>query len=194
MLKPKRCKTCGEEFQPRSGLQRVCGPKCAIQFVQAKGVEREARRVRREKAEGRKRLRTKRDYLRDAQVAFNKFIRLRDEGKPCVSCGITNPIERNGGAWDAGHYRTRAAAPELRFDELNCHRQCKSCNTGEKHHSGKAETVRKACREELIRRIGLSAVESLEGPHEPKKYTIEDLIAIRDLYRAKAKRLREGRE
>jgi hypothetical protein len=37
----------------------------------------------------------------------------------------------------------------------------------------------------VIRRVGLAEVERLEGP--PRKYTTDDLKAIRDMYRAKAK-------
>jgi hypothetical protein len=33
----------------------------------------------------------------------------------------------------------------------------------------------------------LAEVERLEGPNEPKKYTIEELRAIRDEYRARLK-------
>jgi hypothetical protein len=38
-------------------------------------------------------------------------------------------------------------------------------------------------RAELIRRVGLAEVERLEGPHPPRKYTVDDLREIRDTYR-----------
>jgi len=44
----------------------------------------------------------------------------------------------------------------------------------------------------LIEKIGLERVEWLEGPHEPKKYTIDELKGIRDLYRRKLKELKNG--
>lgn len=34
-----------------------------------------------------KALLTRGDYIKKAQTAFNAFIRERDEGKPCPSCG-----------------------------------------------------------------------------------------------------------
>jgi Bacteriophage Lambda NinG protein len=46
-------------------------------------------------------------------------------------------------------------------------------------------------RAELIRRIGLHEVERLEGPHETRKWTIEELKAIKAEYRAKAKALHD---
>jgi hypothetical protein len=44
-------------------------------------------------------------------------------------------------------------------------------------------------RAELIRRVGLAEVERLEGPHEPRKLSADDLKAIRDTYRARAREL-----
>jgi hypothetical protein len=44
----------------------------------------------------------------------------------------------------------------------------------------------------LIERIGLPAVEALESDQEPRKYSIQDLKAIRDEYRAKLKILLES--
>ena len=100
-----------------------------------------------------------------AQTAFNKFVRTRDEGNDCISCGKP-PKKKN-----AGHYKSRGAYPELRFDVFNCHLQCEHCNT---HLSGNLSNYRV----NLISKIGLDKVEWLEGPHEPKRYTIEDLKEI----------------
>jgi hypothetical protein len=44
----------------------------------------------------------------------------------------------------------------------------------------------------LIERIGLEAVERLEGPQPARKYTADDLKAMRDEYRAKLKILLES--
>ena len=41
----------------------------------------------------------------------------------------------------------------------------------------------------LIKKIGLEWVEWLEGPHDPIKYTIDDLKNIKLTYRAKLKEL-----
>ena len=46
-----------------------------------------------------------------------------------------------------------------------------------------------AYRAQLVREIGLERVEWLEGPHPAKKYTADELRAIRDLYRAKLREL-----
>ncbi|HFU0230446.1 TPA: recombination protein NinG, partial [Vibrio parahaemolyticus] len=67
-----------------------------------------------------------------AQEQFNRFIVLRDNGKPCASCGRYLSL-------CAGHYRSVGAAPELRFNEDNVHGQCYECN-GNK--SGNAKEYR----------------------------------------------------
>ena len=41
----------------------------------------------------------------------------------------------------------------------------------------------------LVVRIGQDKVEWLEGPHEPQRYTIDDLKAIKAEYREKLKQL-----
>ena len=58
-------------------------------------------------------------------MAVNKYIRLRDVGKECISCGTPLVAEQLGGGFDVGHYRSRGAAPHLRFYTLNIHGQCK---------------------------------------------------------------------
>ena len=44
----------------------------------------------------------------------------------------------------------------------------------------------------LIQKIGIEAVEWLEGPHEAKKYTVDELKAMTADYRAKTKELKKG--
>jgi hypothetical protein len=139
--------------------------------------EEEGKRVL---AARRKALKTKSDYLKEAQVLFNRYIRLRDELLPCVSCG-----RFHNGKWNAGHYRPVGgrSGNALRFNEDNCHKQCEPCNS---HLSGALSDYRI----ELVRRIGKEKVEWLEGPHDHKKYTIEEIEAIKKEYRQKIKNLK----
>jgi hypothetical protein len=125
------------------------------------------------------------DYMREAQKAFNEFIRVRDQlaGHACISSG--RPLDWAGNAVDAGHYRSVGAAPHLRFDERNCHAQSKQDN---RYLSGNAIDYRIG----LIKRIGLLAVEELEADQSVRKYTIEDLKAITAEYRAKTRELRRA--
>ena len=125
-----------------------------------------------------KTLRTKK-----AQAAFNAFIRARDNDLPCISCDKfrVETAVGSGSNWHAGHYKTTGARAELRFTELNCHRQCAHCNN---FLSGNIENYRI----NLIKKIGLDKVEWLEGPHKAKKYTCTGLKEIELMYKLKIKK------
>ena len=182
--KPKRCKSCKNLFNPQRPLQAVCGPDCAIAIagVRKRATEaKEARETARADKVKREKLKTRADWAREAQAAFNSWIRERDAGKPCISCQ-----RHHGGQIHAGHYLSRGARPELAYEPDNCHAQCAPCNV---HLSGNAVLYRR----NLVELIGVERVGWLEGPHEPKRYTIDDLKTIRDTYRAKAKALKDNR-
>lgn len=183
--KPKTCKNkaCAAKFVPQRLGQSVCSPKCAlatkdVNQVKARKalaqVERAEIKVRKEK------LKSKADHAKDAQTAFNEWVRLRDADQPCISCG-----RHHGGQYHAGHYRTVASSPEIRYEPLNVHKQCAPCNN---HKSGDIVNYRI----NLVKRIGADKVEWLEGPHEPKRYTIDDLKAITAKYRALVRELKRA--
>lgn len=182
-IKPKRCRVCRREFIPRLTTQVCCSGSCAISYsrgstrVQSDASKRVAIA---QKREDREKLKTKRDRLKEAQRAFNAFIRERDRNLGCISCPMPAGYL---GQWHASHYRSTAAAPELRFDELNVHKSCAQCNT---FKSGNLVEYRL----KLLNRIGPEAVEKLEGPHPPKKYTTDDLIEICRAYRKKLREMR----
>ncbi len=56
--------------------------------------------------------------IQDTQDLFNKYIRLRDKGKPCISEGI--PYKSD---FEAGHCFPVSTYAGLRFDFDNCHGQ-----------------------------------------------------------------------
>jgi len=89
-----------------------------------------------------------------------------------------------GGGYDCGHWRSVGSAPHLRFHEDNAHGQCKKCN---RYDSGRAVDYRIG----LIARIGLSRVELLESDFSTKKWSIDDILVIRDSYRKKAHELKK---
>jgi len=144
-----------------------CATKCGIERAE-KAKERKSRR---EVREAKERIKTKAEHAREAQTAFNAWVRERDRDLPCISCG-----RHHQGQYHAGHYRTVGANPELRFEPLNCHKQCAPCNN---HKSGNIVEYRINLRE----RIGEGNLDWLEGPHDPKRYTIDDLKEIKALYR-----------
>lgn len=128
---------------------------------------------------------------KEAQKAFNTFIRKRDENLPCISCGGTqlDVSYLRGGYWDCGHFKTVGGFPELRFEELNAHKQCKSCNGGSGRFAKKDRTVSDEYKIRLAKKIGQEAYDWLNGPHKANNYTCADLKEIELLYKKKLKEL-----
>lgn len=174
-LKEKSCKHCKRTFYPRNSLQKVCGTKCAYEYQKA---EKEAKQLR----ERKDKLKTRKDFEKLAQIAFNGFIRERDFNEPCISCG-----RHHQGQYHAGHYRTVGACPELRFDESNCHKQCSVCNN---HKSGNLVEYRL----NLIKKIGEQELARIEGSNPALKLDKTELIELAKSYRKKARELKKLRE
>ena len=181
--RPKKCRVaeCGASFVPARLGQAVCSPACAILDAPKNRekarkslaqIERREIKVRKEK------LKSRADHLKDTQQAFNAWIRERDAELPCISCG-----RHHAGQYHSGHYRTVGASPELRFEPLNAWKQCAPCNN---YLSGNLINYRIS----LLQKIGEERVIWLEGPHEAKKYTIEELKAMTADYRAKTRELK----
>ncbi|MBD9585806.1 recombination protein NinG [Pseudomonas sp. PDM03] len=190
--RPKKCKNpaCGVSFPPQRLGQAVCSPKCglAIKDVNRERARKSLAQIERKEIQVRKeKLKSRADHLREAQAAVNEFVRLRDAHLPCISCDST-PSDHDlitGSRWDAGHYRSVGACPELRFEPLNIHRQCVKCN---RSLSGNAVEYRIR----LVLRIGAEKVAWIEGPHEARKYTVEEIKAIKAKYRAMTRELKKG--
>lgn len=189
----KRCPSCRVMFTPARDTQAVCGEiECAIAYGQSEKGQATARKAladfgRREIKVRKEKLKTRADHLREAQAAVNEYVRLRDAHLPCISCD-SMPNDNDlitGSRWDAGHYRSVGACPELRFEPLNIHRQCVKCN---RNLSGNAVEYRIR----LVQRIGADKVAWLEGPHQPRKYTVEEIKTIKAEYRAKNRELKKG--
>lgn len=83
-----------------------------------------------------------------ASKKFRAWVRKRDEGQPCISCGSYNVS-------DAGHYYSAGNFPAIEMEPDNCHLQCRKCNY---FLSGNLLEYRKG----LIERIGLERVEGLD--------------------------------
>jgi hypothetical protein len=158
---------------------KVCGPECAVALNAAdkKRKEEKINQVRKDA------LKSLSDLKREAQTVFNAFIRERDKlsGYPCISSG--RPLDWSGNQVDAGHYRSIGSASHLRFNELNVHAQSKLDN---RYLSGNAVDYRIG----LIKRIGLPFVEELESDHAIKKWTREELVELKLIYREKLKQLK----
>ena len=175
------CKVCGEKFVKQRIGQKTCSVKCAIEYARkdtekkAKAAARLDRKVTKEK------LKTRQDWIREAQAAFNKYVRIRDHGLPCISCG-SMPDQKYGGTMDCSHYRSVGAAPHLRFNLHNVAAGCVKCN---RYLSGNVVELRRG----LIKRIGINKVEELESNNKIAKFDIQYLERIKKIFSRKANNL-----
>lgn len=172
---------------PRTGLQSACSLTCALEQSRAKQRVREAKVARKRLADGREALKTRSDYVKEAAVAVHKYIRARDKGKPCISCGVTEQDRFTGGHFDAGHYRSTGAAPHLRFNLLNIFGQCKQCN---RNLSGNTVEMRRG----VIDRIGVDRVELLECDNGIVRFDIDYLRRMKRIFNKRARYYLKRRE
>lgn len=164
-----RCKNCKDKFTPKTFLQKHCmeRPECVEIFV----AEAKAKQWKKQKAEMKKELMTLSDYSNALQVVFNKWIRKRDEGKMCISCG--NMTAKR----DAGHFYSVGNYPSVRFDEDNVHSQCVHCN---QFRGGNIHDYRV----ELYKKLGKEKFEALEKrAHKSRKYSIPEIKEMIEKYK-----------
>lgn len=167
-LRKKKCKVCKTWFERKSEWQQVCdNVDCAVAYAKSE--------IKKKQEQTKKAFRqTEKSKLREnAQYWFNRFIRLRDKNEPCISCGHTGNRKVN-----AGHFKSAGQNPQLRFNELNVHKQCELCNC---YKSGNLAEYRK----NLIKKIGIQNVEALEQDKSTKKYSEKDYQDIIVKYKSK---------
>lgn len=173
-LKPKACQHCGSTFTPQRLMAQVCSPICARRLVDAKKAAEKAQIKARKEA-----IKTYSEWKADAQKAVNEYVRLRDQGKPCISCQKS---------WDttfqAGHYRSRGAAPQLALDPRNIAGQCVQCNL---HKHGNQAAFRLG----LIEREGVAHVEAIESENEPLKLSVDELRQVKVIHKGLARALKK---
>ena len=126
------------------------------------------RKPPKEKKKVDKKLKTIPHLTKDAQQVFNKYIRTRDEGMVCISCGSDK-------ANQAGHWISVKQSSALRFHEWNVNLQCAGCNL---YLHGNQVMYRVG----LVKKIGekaLCELESLYIGNRIKKWgraELEDII------------------
>lgn len=171
-----RCKNCRQLFEPARFNQKFCfDPECVKVWV----TSEKEKQWKKKKAKLKVELMTLQDYFKLAQMTFNKFIRLRDKDKPCISCNA------KAGSYTitAGHYFP-STNKNVTFNEDNLHGQCwYNCNSNK---SGNLIEYRIG----LIDRIGTKRLNELElESRKTRKYTIEELKEIIKTYKEKTKNI-----
>jgi hypothetical protein len=150
-------------------MARACSVECSLKLVRHESEKIEKKKNRAQKEA----IKTHPQLVREAQRSFNRYIRERDKYLPCISCGKQATAIAN--EWDAGHYRSVGSAPQHRFNEQNCHKQCKRCN---QYMGGNYAEYRKG----IIERIGQKQVEQLENDNAVRRYTKDELREIKTHY------------
>lgn len=187
-LKPRKCAVCKVEHMPkRIGLKitKVClNAACVLEWAQGikakelKRQEREQAKINHQKKKEfyENDISTRRKY---AVEWFNRYIRLRDAGQPCISCGNSNPSIK----YDAGHYIPAGSCSALRFNEQNVNLQCSQyCNV---HRSGNRIPYRAG----LVEKYGQAVVDFLDGEQPIIKPSVEWYRSVEEKYKAKCKDL-----
>lgn len=184
-MRTRRCSLCRKKVEAESAvigsLKAFCSMEHLIEFSRSDAAQQIRRKAHKKEArEAKATLKTRSDRVKEAQAAFNRYIRARDRGKPCICCGRSQGDIKHGGAVDAGHYRSRGSAPGLKFNLFNCHSQLAYCN---RYLSGNAVGYRAG----LIERIGLERVERLERDNSPRRFDAEYLDRVKRVFTKRAK-------
>jgi hypothetical protein len=120
-MKAKKCRNCLEKFEPKNSLQVVCGIKCSIEYNKTK-KEKQAVKFKEYEQEHKEEKSLKASLI-NTKMQVHEYVRLRDKGKPCISCGV---------AWTStfqcGHHYKSETFTTLRFNLDNLHGQCQRCN------------------------------------------------------------------
>lgn len=177
-MKPKKCKNpaCSESFVPTfNSTQKVCSWSCglAIKDVNAdkaskaiKTQERAEHRVAKEK------VKPKAKWLKEAEQAVNKYVRIRDAHLGCVSCDKPSTWQ---GQWHASHLRSVSSASSIRFNLWNIHKACSVCNV---HLSANLSEYLPRVRQ----KIGDAKVDWLYTQNQPASYSIEYLKRLKAIF------------
>lgn len=170
------CTSCYADFILNTDVGRVLLEKAQLK----------ASKPRRELEEAEKEMRRDKklpQVLAQTQTVFNRYIRLRDEGRPCISSGV--PWRSN---FDAGHLFSVKQYSALRFDERNCHAQSIGEN---RFNEGNFEDYLL----NVKHRIGETAFKELQEKAEQSKrsihkWDIDHVLEIKKHYQEKIKKLK----
>lgn len=175
----RKCKNkCGKALPTASKCTDIiqkkgyCSVDCLVYHTREKRIVAEKKKERKAHLEAKERVKRRSDWLREAQAAFNKYIRLRDKEVPCISCGKPDDGSHQR---HASHFRSVGSCSSLRFDESNVHASCSVCNN---YLSGNISGYTPA----LIKKIGNDEYERIISSPKSYKWTIEQLKKIKSEY------------
>lgn len=168
-----RCKNCKQKFEPVRFNAKYCmNEECVRVWIETE----KQKQWKVKKTRLKKELMSLQDWLKLAQMTFNKWIRHRDKGLNCISCD--KPIK---GVTHASHYFSSGGHSNVRFHEDNVHSGCYKCNV---ELSGNLLNYQIG----IEKRIGGERLLELhERAHVVKKWTIDECKEIIETYKRKLK-------
>ena len=116
----------------------------------------------------------------DCQLVFNQYIRLRDKGKPCISCGQFKTLQ-------AGHYFPIQGFDGLRYDEDNVSGECEYDNCfNEAHLISYGINLKNRIGEERYNALLIRADDYKKVGY---RWSRSEIIELTDYYKQKIKEL-----
>lgn len=179
----KTCKQCRTRYMPAENarpFENWCSPECGALLARAAQMKAQERRRQKEARELKARkeaIKPRSKWLSEAQKAVNAFVRIRDHGRPCISCDWPDDGRSQR---HASHYRSVAAASAIRFSTWNIHASCAQCNTMK---SGNLLEYRIR----LVKKIGQERIDWLEQQNQTADYSIEYLKRVKRIFTKRAK-------
>ena len=174
-----KCKWCEDRLETAKGIKTPLGFFCNHDHAMKYGLDNKekgrkkliARRkqekqakvkLEREKTTNRKKeLKTRRKWLDQLQKLVNQYVtKVRDVNQKCCTCDRATLTS----SFDAGHFLTRGARSDIRFELTNIHKQCVSCN---QYNGGRP----KEYAEFIVKKYGREHLDWLEcqANHKPLK-------------------------
>ena len=129
----RKCKKCGNSVRKYIVVNNMafCSYESAAKWGYAnksKGSEIKRKIQRKKDVVRKKELRSRSDWYNLLKTELHRWIvHVRDKGKPCYTCGTSNPNIK----YDAGHrhHAGRGGGDRRRFIPENIHKQCSmTCN------------------------------------------------------------------
>ena len=198
MASKRKCKCCGEYVRKELGyISRnnmfFCDINHAVEWTKSEEAKKKVKLLKKEsekehRAETRKIKHAQKTISQlkiETEKSVNAYIRVRDFGKPCSSCG--RPHKKGD---QAGHFIAVGDCDYLRFWTTNIHTQCVSCNL---YGRGEYRTYRQF----MVAKYGTEKVEKLEAIaktnpiHKPSR---EHLERMKNVFNRRARHLKKLRD
>jgi hypothetical protein len=172
-LKVKSCKRCGNDFTPIRPLQGFCSNLCAV----IKSNENKTLKYKEKIRKPKQKKESIQELIKAAQYYFNAWIKERDQGKACVTCGAKWSKEHQ-----AGHFYPAGYFWAVRFFSTNCFIQCIECNINKSGNLEKYKEVIKT----LITPDQLKELEAEKN--KTANFSRDFLIDLKNYYKEKLKK------